>query len=64
MKSYAVVKESSKPKSTQIHVVSKGDTLYSVSKKYNISLEHLVQVNKIKDQTIYLGQELKIPSKP
>jgi flagellum-specific peptidoglycan hydrolase FlgJ len=64
MKSYSVVKESSKPKSTQIHVVSKGDTLYSVSKKYNISLEHLVQVNKIKDQTIYLGQELKIPSKP
>jgi len=64
MKSDAVVKKSSKPKSTQIHLVSKGDTLYSVSKMYNISLEHLVEVNKIKDQTIYLGQELKIPSKP
>ncbi len=64
MKNYVALKDMSIPKSSQIHVVSKGDTLYSVSKKYNVSLERLVQLNKIKDQTIYLGQELIIPSKP
>lgn len=64
MKSSTIVKEKSKPKSDRVHVVSKGDTLYSVSKKYNITLERLIRVNKIKDQTIYLGQELTIPSKP
>ena len=47
----------------QIHNVSKGDTLYSISKKYEISLESLIKINKIEDQTIYLGQKLKIPVK-
>ena len=49
--------------STQFHIVKKGDTLYSLSKYYKIPLEELIQINKISDQTIYLGQELKIPPK-
>ena len=48
---------------SRIHKVKEGDTLYSLSKKYNISQECLVEVNLLKDQTIYLGQELKIPIK-
>lgn len=47
----------------QIHNVSRGDTLYSISKKYEISLELLIKINKIENQTIYLGQKLKIPVK-
>lgn len=47
----------------QIHNVSKGDTLYSISRKYEISLESLIKINKIENQTIYLGQKLKIPVK-
>ncbi len=47
----------------QIHKVSKGDTLYSISRKYEISLESLIKINKIENQTIYLGQKLKIPVK-
>ena len=43
--------------------MSKGDTLYSISKKYGISLESLIKINKIENQTIYLGQKLKIPVK-
>ena len=46
-----------------IHTVKKGDTLYSLSKQYNISLNNIVEINKIIDKTIYLGQELKIPIK-
>ena len=44
----------------QIHNVSKGDTLYSISKKYEISLESLIKINEIQNQTIYIGQKLKI----
>ena len=43
--------------------MSKGDTLYSISRKYEISLESLIKINKIENQTIYLGQKLKIPVK-
>lgn len=46
-----------------IHTVKKGDTLYSLSKYYKITLEELIEINQISDQTIYLGQELKIPAK-
>ncbi len=46
-----------------IHTVKKGDTLYSLSKQYNIPLINIVEINQIIDKTIYLGQELKIPVK-
>src|SRR6056300_1740061 len=49
--------------STQFHIVKKGDTLYSLSKYYKIPLEELIKINKISDQTIYLGKDLKIPAK-
>ena len=47
-------------KSVKTHQVIKGDTLYSISKKYNIDLETLVQKNQIIDNTIFLGQDLII----
>jgi flagellum-specific peptidoglycan hydrolase FlgJ len=49
-------------KKNKIHTVVKGDTLYSVSKKYNVPLDEIIQLNKIKDQTIYLGQSINIPN--
>lgn len=62
--SKSVSSKPKKKKNTQLtHTVQKGDTLYSVSKQYNIALEQLVKINQIKDQTIYLGQELQIPLK-
>jgi LysM repeat protein len=45
------------------HTVIKGDTLYSISKYYEIPLEELIEINQLSDQTIYLGQELRIPTK-
>jgi len=47
-----------------IHTVQKGDTLYSVSKQYNIPMERIIEANNIQNQTIYLGQSLNIPSNP
>jgi len=49
-----------KVKSQTIHVVKKGDTLYSISKKYNISISELVKNNNIKNNNISIGQSLKI----
>ena len=54
--------EKAKKKSVKTHQVIKGDTLYSISKKYNIDLETLVQKNQIIDNAIFLGQDLIIPT--
>ena len=53
-------KEKTKPLSKSVYIVKNGDTLYSVSKKYTISIDQLIKLNKIKDNTIYLGQILNV----
>ena len=42
------------------HKVSKGDTLYSIAKKYGISVESLKTANHLNDNTISIGQILVI----
>ncbi len=44
--------------SSEIHLVIKGDTLYSISKKYNISVDELKRKNNISDTGIVIGQKL------
>ena len=43
------------------YVVKKGDSLYSIAKKYNISVESLKQSNNLKTDTLSMGQILYIP---
>ena len=59
-----VEKSTKKTKIQRIHTVKKGDTLYSVSKKYNVTVKRIIELNKIQDEIIYLGQTLNIPSNP
>jgi len=40
--------------------VAQGDTLYSISKKFNISVDDLKSKNDIQDNAISIGQNLKI----
>lgn len=40
--------------------VSKGDTLYAISKKYNISVETLKNINGLTSTTLSIGQVLRI----
>ena len=40
--------------------VTKGDTLYSISKKFNISVDELRRKNNIQDNAIAIGQNLKV----
>ena len=46
------------------HTVEKGDTLYSISKKYSITLDQLRKANNLTDtDVIKVGQKLTIPGK-
>jgi LysM repeat protein len=40
------------------YVVQKGDTLYNISKRFNISIEELKSLNNIPDSGIKIGQKL------
>jgi murein DD-endopeptidase MepM/ murein hydrolase activator NlpD len=45
----------------QALTVKKGDTLYSLSKKYNLTVQELKNFNGLKNNTIYIGQKLLLP---
>ncbi len=50
------------PKSYKHYLVKRGDTLYKLSKRFNISIEKIKKVNKIKGNTISVGTIIKIPN--
>jgi membrane-bound lytic murein transglycosylase D len=47
-----------------MHIVSEGDTLWDISKKYNIEISDLVRLNSLnKNSYLKLGQQLTIGNK-
>ena len=52
------------PATTQSYTVKSGDRLVFIAKKFSVSQEDLMALNKIKDPTkLQIGQTLKIPVK-
>ena len=49
--------------SKKIHIVEKGETLYSISKKYDVTISDLQQLNGLTNNGISIGQELKIKNR-
>jgi len=45
------------------HVVKRGDSLYSLSKKYGTTVDALKKVNRLKKEALQVGQKIKIPKK-
>ena len=44
--------------------VSKGDTLYSISRRYGVPIKDMINANRLSPPyTLYVGQRLKLPSK-
>ena len=43
-----------------LYEVQKSDTLYSISKKFNVSVEELQQKNSLTNNSISIGQKLKV----
>ena len=44
------------------YLVKKGDTLYSISRRYYTSVEEIMKLNKLNDSSISIGQKLMIKS--
>jgi flagellum-specific peptidoglycan hydrolase FlgJ len=44
----------------ETHIVQKGDTLYSISKRYNTTVERLKSANKLNSNELSIGQTLII----
>ena len=51
-----------KPKNYDVftHVVSKGDTLYGISKKYGISVDEIKRLNSLKNNNLAIGQVINL----
>ncbi|WP_340077846.1 glucosaminidase domain-containing protein [Leptobacterium sp. I13] len=49
--------------SEEIHTVAQGDTLYSISKRYGLTIDELMNINKLDSINIDIGQKLIISSK-
>ena len=45
------------------HTVKKGETLYNVSKKYNVAAAELKTLNNLNNNALTIGQLLKIKEK-
>ena len=59
----ATVSESA-PSANAIHTVAKGDSLWSIAKKYGIGTDELAAANQLaKSATLRLGQKLTVPAK-
>lgn len=57
-----VAKISDLPLDDNSYEVSQGDTLYSISKKFNLSVDDLMKLNNLTTNAISIGQILKIKS--
>lgn len=52
-----------KPNTTITHTVKRGETLYLLSRKYDVSVTEISKLNNLKKTSLELGQKLKIPKK-
>jgi len=58
----AVLQASPKPADATTHIVQTKETLYSISKKYGVSMEQLRSWNKLDTMDVKIGQQLLIHS--
>ncbi|NNK19445.1 MAG: LysM peptidoglycan-binding domain-containing protein [Maribacter sp.] len=45
---------------SKVHVVRKGDTLYSISRRYFISVDEIKRINNMNSNNLAIGQELTV----
>lgn len=46
--------------SDAVHIVKKGDTLYSLSRRYYVSVDELMRINNLRDAGLSIGQKLLV----
>ena len=47
---------------TNIYIVQRGDTLYSIALKYNTTVDEIKRMNNLQTNTLSIGQELQLPN--
>ncbi len=57
-----VINTPAKTSKTQTHTVTSGETVFSISKKYNVSTVEIIRWNNLKNNNIYVGQKILIES--
>ena len=57
-----IIKETEIPPQPTTYKVQKGDTLYSISQKFNTTADEIKRLNNITSNNIYINQELYIPT--
>lgn len=56
-----ILVEPEKPVEYDIYIVKKGDSLWSISQKYNINVKDLIKINSLDNSTLQINQQLKVP---
>ena len=51
------------PNNMFMYTVKSGDSLYSISKKYNTTVKDIIDINNLKNTSLSIGQQLRIPEK-
>ncbi|MEZ4886067.1 MAG: LysM peptidoglycan-binding domain-containing protein [Chitinophagales bacterium] len=46
-----------------LYTVKSGDSLYKIATEYNVTVDYIIQVNQLYSNNLYIGQQLKLPSK-
>lgn len=54
------IEEVKAKKKTRTHKVAPGDTLYAISRKYEMTVDELMDLNKLSSSAISIGQELLV----
>ena len=52
--------EEPRPSGVQYHIVDKGETLYSIAKRYGMTVDGLKKLNDLPDNNIKLGQKIRL----
>lgn len=62
MRTGNLVKKVPKNYDYKVHIVQKGDTLYSISRKYFVSVPELMKINNMKNSNLAVGQKITVKS--
>ena len=52
------------PKVLEYYTVQRGDTLYSISRRFNIPIDKLIEINDLKSNILSIGQIIYLEEKP